>query len=149
MAMTLENLLRIGRIKEHPRDAAELQKLLLAAQRSLKDARVQEISPELRFDAAYRAIIQTALVALMANGYRPDTNQPGHHATILQSLPKTLGLPAGRLAVLDTLRRKRNLAAYIGEDIDEGSVKKCVQEAERLRDDVTTWMAASHPELIR
>lgn len=147
--MTLENLLRIGRIKEHPRDAAELQKLLLAAQRSLKDARVQEISPELRFDAAYRAIIQTALVALMANGYRPDTNQPGHHATILQSLPKTLGLPAGRLAVLDTLRRKRNLAAYIGEDIDEGSVKKCVQEAERLRDDVTTWMAASHPELIR
>jgi len=147
--MTLENLLRIGRIKEHPRDAAELQKLLLAAQRSLKDARVQEISPELRFDAAYRAIIQTALVALMANGYRPDTNQPGHHATILQSLPKTLGMPAGRLAVLDTLRRKRNLAAYIGEDIDEGSVKKCVQEAERLRDDVTTWMAASHPELIR
>ena len=95
--MTLENLLRIGRIKEHPRDA----------------------------------------------------NQPGHHATILQSLSKTLGLPAGRLAVLDTLRRKRNLAAYIGEDIDEGSVKKCVQEAERLRDDVTTWMAASHPELIR
>jgi hypothetical protein len=149
MAMTLENLLRIGRIKEHPRDAAELQKLLLAAQRSLEDARVQEISPELRFDAAYRAIIQTALVALMANGYRPDTNQPGHHATILQSLPKTLGLPAGRLAVLDTLRRKRNLAAYIGEDIDEGSFKKCVQEAERLRDDVTTWMAASHPELIR
>ena len=76
--MTLENLLRIGRIKEHPRDAAELQKLLVAAQRSLKDARVQEISPELRFDAAYRAIMQTALVALMANGYRPDTNQPGH-----------------------------------------------------------------------
>ena len=48
-----------------------------------------------------------------------------------------------------TLRRKRNLAAYIGEDIDEGSVEKCVQEAERLRDDVTTWMAAFHPELIR
>jgi hypothetical protein len=67
----------------------------------------------------------------------------------LQSLPKTLGLPGGRLAVLDTLRRKRNLAAYIGEDIDEGSVEKCVQEAERLRDDVTTWMAAFHPELIR
>ena len=147
--MTLENLLRIGRIKEHPRDAAELQKLLVAAQRSLKDARVQEISPELRFDAAYRAIMQTALVALMANGYRPDTNQPGHHATVLQSLPKTMGLPGGRLAVLDTLRRKRNLAAYIGEDIDEGSVEKCVQEAERLRDDVTTWMAAFHRELIR
>jgi hypothetical protein len=66
--MTLENLLRIGRIKEHP----------------------------------------------------PDTNQPGHHVTVLQSLPKTMGLPGVRLAVLDTLRRKRNLADYTGEDIDGG-----------------------------
>ena len=147
--MTLENLLRIGRIKEHPPDAAEIQKLLAAAQRSLKDARVQEVSPEVRFDAAYKAIMQTALVALMANGYRPDTNQPGHHMTVLQSLPKTMGLPGGRLAVLDTMRRKRNLADYIGEDIDEGSVKQCVKAAEQLRDDVTAWMAASHAELTR
>jgi len=147
--MTLENLLRIGRIKEHPADVAEIQKMLAAARRSLKDARVQEISLELRFDAAYNAIMQAALVALMANGYRPDTNQPGHHMTVLQLLPKTLGLPGGRLAVLDTLRRKRNLANYIGEDIDEGSVKQCVKEAERLQEEVSAWLAASHCELIK
>ena len=147
--MTLENLLRIGRLKEHPPDAAEIQKLLAAAQRSLKDARVQEISPELRFDAAYKAIMQTALVALMASGYRPDTNQPGHHVTVLQSLPKAIGLPVRRLAVLDTLRRKRNLVDYLGEDIDEGSVEMCIKGAERLRDDLIAWMAVSHPELIR
>jgi hypothetical protein len=147
--MTLENLLRIGRIKEHPPNAGEIQKLLAAARRSLKDARVQEISLELRFDAAYNAILQAALVALMANGYRPDTNQPGHHVTVLQLLPKTMGLPGGRLAVLDTLRRKRNLANYIGEDIDEGSLKQCVKEAERLQEEVTAWLAASHSELLK
>lgn len=95
--MTLENLLRIGRIKEHPADAAEIQKMLAAARRSLKDAQVQEISLELRFDAAYNAIMQAALVALMANGYRPDTNQPGHYMTVLQLLPKTMGLPVNRI----------------------------------------------------
>jgi len=46
--MTLENLLRIGRIKEHPVDATEIQKVLAAARRSLKDARVQEVSLELQ-----------------------------------------------------------------------------------------------------
>jgi hypothetical protein len=77
----------------------------------------------------------------MANGYRPDTNQPGHHMTVLQSLPKTIGLPGGRLAMLDTLRRKRNLVAYTGENIDEGSFKQCVKEAERLQEEVTAWLA--------
>jgi len=146
--MTLQNLLRIGRIKEHPPDAAEIQKLLAAAQRSLKDAEVQQISPELRFDAAYKAIMQTALVALMANGFRPDTQQPGHHMTVLQLLPNTMGLPGERLAVLDTLRRKRNLVDYLGEDIDEGSVNQCVKEAHRLHVEVVTWIATSHPELV-
>ena len=146
--MTLENLLRIGRIKEHPVDAAEIQKLLAAARRSLKDSRVQEISLELRFDAAYNSILQAALVALMVNGYRPDTNQPGHHMTVLQLLPRTMGLPGKRLALLDTLRRKRNLANYTGEDIDEGSFEACVRAAERLLEDVTAWIAVSHAELL-
>ena len=35
--MTLKNVLRIGRIKQHPVDATETQKVLAAARRSLKD----------------------------------------------------------------------------------------------------------------
>jgi hypothetical protein len=27
----------------------------------------------------------------MARGYRPSTNEPGHHATIIQTLPLTIG----------------------------------------------------------
>jgi hypothetical protein len=146
--MSLENLLQTGQLKEHPVDGKEIRKLLTAARRSLKDAGVDQISLELRFDAAYNSILQSALVALMVNGYRPSTNQPGHHMTIIQLLPKTLGIPGKRLAVLDTLRRKRNVTNYIGEDIDDGSFLQCVKEAERLLEEVSAWLAKNHSELI-
>ncbi len=68
----------------------------------------------------------------MAAGYRPDTNRPGHHATIIQTLPLTLGVETSRMLVLDTLRRKRNLVDYTGEDVDDASVRTCVTEAEKL-----------------
>ncbi len=81
--MSLANLLKIGLLKEHPVDAEEIKRLLAAAQRSLCDARATTISAETRFDAVYRAIMQVGLAALMAQGYRPDTNRPGHHVTII------------------------------------------------------------------
>ena len=62
------------------------------------------ISAETRFDAAYKAIMQVALAALMANGFRPDTNRHGHHMTVVQSLPKSIGLATDRMVVLDALR---------------------------------------------
>jgi hypothetical protein len=137
----LANLLRIGQLKEHLADAGEIARLLLAAERGIADARVQSISPETRFDAAYRSIMQTGLAALMARGYRPDTNRPGHHATIIQALTLTLGIDTRSVAVLDTLRRKRNLVDYTGEDIDEGSVAACIEAAAQLLRDARAHLA--------
>ena len=117
--MTLENLLKIGQLKSHVTDVAEIQRLLDAAQRNLADAHVAVISAETRFDAGYKAIMQSAQAALMAHGYRPDTSRPGHHMTVLQSLAVTIGLPGERMLLLDTLRRKRNLSNYMGEDVDD------------------------------
>lgn len=90
--MTLQNLLRIGQLKEHPANREEIERLLVAAERSLRDAHVRKVSPETRFDAAYKAVMQSALATLMMHGYRPDTHRPGHHATVLQSTPLTIGL---------------------------------------------------------
>ena len=144
----MQNLLKIGQLKEHPPDAAEVQRLLAAAGRNLTDARVTTISPETRFDAAYRAVMQAALAALMAHGYRPDTNRPGHHVTVLQGLTLTIGLAPARVTVLDTLRRKRNLSDYTGEDIDDSSAEHCTAEADRLLQDVTAWLKAHRPQLV-
>jgi len=143
----LANLLKIGQLKEHAADANEIARLLAAAQRSLADARSGAISAETRFDAAYKAITQLGLAALMAHGYRPDTNRPGHHMTIIQSLTLTLGVAGSRMAVLDTLRRKRNLADYTGEDIDDASVVECIEQAQRLGEDAHAWLRKHRPQL--
>ena len=148
MPVSLQNLLKIGQLKEHPPDAAEVQRLLAAAARNLADARVATISPETRFDAAYKAVMQAALAALMAHGYRPDTSRPGHHATVVQGLALTIALASARVTVLDTLRRQRNLSDYTGEDIDDSSVEHCISEANQLLQDVTAWLKTHRPQLM-
>ncbi len=77
-AVSLENLLKIHQLQLHTATAQEVQRLLAAASRNLADSAVQSISDETRFDAAYKAIMQCALVALMAttrrwlSQHRPD-----------------------------------------------------------------------------
>ena len=66
----------------------------------------------------------------MAQGFRPDTKSAGHHATVIQSLPKTIGIDAQRVVVLDVLRNKRNLSDYTGKPVDQGSLASCMAEAE-------------------
>ena len=68
--MTLENLLnleKIGQLKSHVTGKDEIKRLLEAARRNLADAGVDVISCETRFDSAYKAIMQLALAAMMAN----------------------------------------------------------------------------------
>jgi hypothetical protein len=138
--MTLENLKnleKVGHLKSHATSREEVQRMLEAVRRNLADAAVEAISNETRFDSAYKAIMQLALTAMMANGFRPDTNKLGYHQTVIQSLPHTIGLPAAKMMVLDVLRRKRNNADYSGDYVDEGSMKQCLSDAADLLRDVT------------
>lgn len=146
--MTLENLAQIGKVKPHNASREEIARLMTAVRRNLKDARLDGISPETRFDVAYKAVMQCALVALMANGFRPSTNEPGHHATVIQSLPKTVGLPNERVIVLDQLRKKRNLSDYTGEGVSDEQASACVRAAEDLAATVEQWLRANRPELM-
>lgn len=145
--MSLDNLAKIGLLKPHSASRSEIDDLLAAARRNLADARAENISTENRFDAAYKCVMQAALAGLMASGYRPDTKAPGHHQTVIQSLPKTIGLRAERVAVLDALRKKRNLSDYTGKPVDAASLRSCIAEAERLLGEVHDWVAANHPGL--
>lgn len=146
--MSLDSLLKIGQLKPHLASSTEIQRLLSGAARNLGDSSAAGISAETRFDAAYKALMQSALAALMANGYRPDTSRPGHYATTLQTLPKTIGIEGDRIVALDALRRKRNLADYAGEDIDESALRACREEAQRLLPEVKAWLKKNRPELI-
>lgn len=92
--------------------------------------------------------MQSALAARMMHGYRPDTNRPGHHMTVIQSLSLTIGLESKRIIVLDTLRRQRNVADYTGGAVDETTAEHCIAEAERLVDDVVAWRKSKRPDLV-
>jgi len=144
----LRNLEKIEQLKSHVTSREEIQRLLNTARRNLSDAGVDLISCETRFDSAYKSIMQIALAAMMANGFRPDTSRPGHHMTVIQSLPQTIGLSTGKMAVLDVLRRKRNLTDYSGGWIDETSMEQCISEAKDLLRDVDAWLKEQRPELV-
>ena len=145
--MTLDNLLRIGKLKPHAPDKTEIERLLAAAERALRDAAVQALSSDSRLDLAYRAIMQGALVAMLASGYRPATSEPGHHQLLIQALPKTIRLAPGRVRVLEGLRAARNQSDYRGVPVSDTVALECVAEARRLLDDVRAWLAARRPDL--
>ena len=146
--MTLENLL--GRMLERIEpDRLTIRRLLEAAERNIKDAKLDALSNENRFDVAYKAIMQLANVSLQASGYRTLTSKPGHHQMMIQSLPKTIGLDNDEMIVLDALRKQRHGTDYSGDLVAEALVKECIAHAEQLYGLVQVWLQRNHQALLR
>jgi hypothetical protein len=145
MQMTLENLLKIQSLVAYSAQRDDIQRLLMAAARNLDDAAITAISDENRFDAAYKCVMQCAMVSLMAHGYRTSKSKPGHHQTAIQSLPLTVGLDGGTVVVLDGLRKQRNISDYDGDPISPTLVHECIQQAHALLAHVRRWLGEHHP----
>ena len=125
-----------------------MQRLLDSAARNLNDAQLTALSTDNRFDAAYKTIMQCAMVGLWANGYRTSTNQPGHHQTTLQALPLTLNLATDSVIIFDALRKQRNLNDYEGDPVTEAAVTECIHQAENLLKHTKQWLKQNKPELL-
>ncbi len=148
--MTLDNLRRIGKLKPHAADKTEIARLFESARRALADAGIERLSSDARLDLAYRAIMQAALAALaamLANGYRPATSEPGHHQLLIQALPKTAGVSMERIRVLDAYRAARNLSDYRGVPVSDGVARECAAEAASILTEVHAWIVANRPGL--
>jgi uncharacterized protein (UPF0332 family) len=128
---------------QHEAGRAAILKLLAAAQRNLADAKVTTISAENRFDTAYKAILQCAMAALWAKGYRTSTSEPGHHQTAIQALPLTLALDSATVIVLDALRKQRNLNDYTGDGVSDALLTECIAQAESLFQHTRTTLGVS------
>ena len=128
---TLDNLVRIGRLKAEPCNDAEVKRMLAMAQTRLADARLASPSPEGRFTSAYNAAHAAALAALRWHGYRSENRY-----TVFQSLSHTVNWPAVRWRVLDAAHQKRNLAEYEGVlDVEESTIAElCALVAELIND---------------
>lgn len=145
--MSLENLVKIKQLQHHTTNAQEIGRLLSSAEGSLADADNESLSDASRFDLAYKAIMQCAVVGLLANGYRPSTTTPGHHQTMIQSLGLTLGVENQAWVVLDALRKKRNQSDYSGDPIEPSALQSCLQHAHSLLAKALGWLEAHRPDL--
>lgn len=146
--MTLQNLLAIQRLQAFEPTAEGVQRLLAAAARNLADAELAALSADNRFDAAYKTLMQCAMIGLWANGYRTSTSQPGHHQTALQALPLTMGLDKDTVIVLDALRKQRNIGDYEGNPVTDAAVAECLKRAEALLAHTRQWLAKQRPDLL-
>jgi hypothetical protein len=75
MSMSLQNLLGISLDRITP-DTAQVLKLLAAAERNIADAQLAGLSAENRFDAAYKAIMQLAMLARTPTATAPSPASP-------------------------------------------------------------------------
>jgi len=137
--MKLDNL--IGKLLERIEpDQYAIQRLVEAAQRNIRDAQLEGLSNETRFDTGYKAIMQLANAALQASGFRTLTSKPGHHQTLIQSLVKTIGIETDRMIVLDALRKQRNVTDYSGDLVEDAAVKECLEQAQDLLVLTIAWL---------
>lgn len=128
----LENLVRIGQLHPEPSDRQEIKGLINSGTVRLKDAEIDSLSLESRFDLTYNAAHALSLAALRYCGYRSENRY-----TVFQCLKHTLDLPSEKWRVLDLAHRKRNLAEYEGAiDVDEHLVRSLLRVAQDVRDRV-------------
>ena len=144
--MTLKNLLGIS-LDVAQADKVVVARLLAAAERNIADAQLQGLSTENRFDASYKAIMQLAMLALNANGYRTLTSKPGHHQTAIQALVLSVDVPRETVIVLDALRKQRNQSDYAGDLITDAAAAECLANARQLLAHVEAWLDRERPDL--
>jgi hypothetical protein len=75
--MSLEKWVEYGWLRQEPTSPNEIKDLLGIVDRSLADSKVEAVSTDLRFIAAFNAALCAATTALRASGHRTVT-QAGH-----------------------------------------------------------------------
>lgn len=145
--MTLESWLANRWLISHITSAEEISDLLAIVERDLADAAMDRLSADWRLGIAYNAALQLAILALAADGYRPERHR-GHERAI-RSLRFTVGVDPDLVETLDGVRRKRNLSSYERAGTASSSEAEEVRlMAHELRASVLEWLKANHPHLL-
>jgi len=133
-------------IVAHEPTVEEIAGLWAVVDRDLGDAAVRGLSADWRLSIAYNAAPQLAMLALVAEGYRPGRER-AHERAIL-SLRDTAGIAAKTVDLLDAVRRKRNQNNYEHAGTTSAAEAKELQEVvTTLRGDVLRWLKKTHPAL--
>ena len=145
--MTLDNLVGKG-LERAPPSKQEISRYVAKIRRKIADCKQKSLSLDTRFDTAFAALLQIALAALRANGYR-TTSAAGHQQTAIQLLPKTIGIERVEIRMLDEYRKKRSSGLYDASfEPSESEAKAVTESVESLLESLLTWLRRNHPELV-
>lgn len=88
MGLQLDNVVRIRQLETEPPSRAEMEGLIRSGIARLKDAQLQTLSLDSRFDLAYNAAHAFSLAAIRWHGYRSE-----HRFSVFQCLEHTQSPP--------------------------------------------------------
>ena len=146
--MSLEKWVEYGWLRREPTSPDEIRSLLGIVERSLADAKVEAVSTDLRFIAAFNAALCIATMALRATGHRTVT-QAGHHVKTIESLELTLEPKAKIIQKFKTFNTKRNKSFYdVAGAVSDQELEAMVSLANELKDGAIAWLREIHPELL-
>ena len=151
--MSLEKLAQLGWYKAEPSSAKEIADLFSIVDRSQADSRVEDISDDLRFQAAYNGILTLANIALRASGFRVSLGQ-GHHQRVIESLEFTLTTQDATarekwVRKIKSHSQKRNATSYdLAGGVSPTELAQVMKDLSSLREQVNVWLKEAHPELL-
>ena len=147
--MSLENWVEYGWLRREPTSPDEIKNLLSIVDRGLADSKVQAVSADLRFIAAFGAALIAATTALRASGYRAAT-QAGHHIKTIESLELTIKADTKFIQRFKTFNNKRNKSTYdVAGSVSDQDLDAMRKLATELRDRLSAWLKEFHHELLK
>lgn len=147
--MSLEKWVEYGWLRREPTSPGEIKDLLAIVERSLADSKVEAISTDLRFIAAFNAALCLATTALRASGHRTVT-QSGHHVRTIESLELTVKTSPRLIQRFKTFNNKRNKSVYdVAGAVSDQDLEAMVKLATEVKDATLVWLQKVHPELLR
>jgi hypothetical protein len=146
--MSLEKWVEYGWLRREPTSPREIRDLLGIVDRSLADSRVEAVSTDLRFIAAFNAALCAATTALRASGHRTAT-QTGHHVKTIASLELTVKANPKLIQRFKTFNNKRNKSVYdVAGAVSDQELEAMLWLATELKGATLAWLQKFHPELL-
>jgi hypothetical protein len=119
----------MGWLRREATGPGEIKDLLGIVDRGLADSKVEAVSTDLRFIAAFSSALTVAATALRASGHR-TAMQAGHHIKTIESLELTTKATPKLIQRFKTLNNKRKKSSYDGSRCSEKCTSPCTTAIE-------------------
>jgi hypothetical protein len=131
-------------IRETDSSYEEMQNLLGLAKRNIDEALKRSHEADWKFNILYASIINMSDAVLRASGYRAGPTSS--HYYLIQSLELTIGADPETVDILETFRKKRNMATYeMAGIVTDEDIREIAFVAETLLRKATAWIRGKYP----